>query len=505
MASWRENKLWKEQKRFIFATAIIGFFLPIIVLFLKIFIVISFPVTRHFVLPALFLGYVFIKSIERGDSFLDTLRDYCTFVPFDYVERESLLEKRFNATYALILINVVIHYGLVLLGPQARSEAELNLAFLPLRFHPWNFVFSPLAHMFLHADAGHLWGNMFFLWVFGLVLERRIGWKRLLTIYLLSGVVAALISAYLYIALFASWSTGLGASGAISGLVGAFALRLFYKRMVFPLPILGLLSGLMGLHLKVRMNSLMLIMFYFFYDFIGGLMQLAGVDSGIGFLDHLAGTFFGMYLASRMKFQDAAVEEMMLERAETAIDETGDNQQAERLLELLLEKNPDRVEALVLLARLKNRSQPSEEGKWLYLKAMDILIEKEPEKAAGVFAEYFGCYREPLAPDRQYRLTGALEKIGKASLAARALELLVDDPETPDIWRPRLLYRAARILEKLEFFEAACFRYEQLLEKYPDFPEADQVRQKLEKLKTVHGDTTWSSLVRKKSDTLPVP
>ncbi|RFT14960.1 MAG: Rhomboid family protein [Candidatus Saccharicenans subterraneus] len=503
MASWRENKLWKEQKRFIITTAIIGFFLPIIILFLKIIVVFSF--TRYFVIPTLFLGYVMIKSIERGDSFLDTLRDYCTFVTFDYVERESLLEKRFNATYALILINVAIHYGLELLGPQARSEAVLNLAFLPLRLHPWNLLLGPLTNIFLHADAEHLWGNMFFLWVFGLVLERRIGWKRLLAIYLISGVVGSLISAYLDIALFASWSTGIGASGAISGLIGAFALRLFYKRMVFPLPILGVVSGLMGFSLKVRMNSLMLIMFYFFHDFMGGLMQLAGVDIGIGFLDHLGGTFFGMYLASRMKFQDAAVEEMMLERAETAIDESGDNQQAERLLELLLEKNPDRVEALVLLARLKNRSRPSEEGKWLYLKAMDLLIEKEPEKAAQVFAEYFGCYREPLEPDRQYRLTGALEKIGKASLAARALELLVDDPETPEIWRPRLLYRAAQILEKLEFFEGACFRYEQLLEKYPDFPEVDKVRQKLEKLKTVHGDTTWSSFVRKKSDTMPVP
>lgn len=505
MASWRENKLWKEQKRFIITTAIIGFFLPVIVLFLKLIIAISFPITRHFILPALFLGYVFIKSIERGDSFLDTLRDYCTFVPFDYVERESLLEKRFNATYALILINVAIHYGLELLGPKARLNAVLNLAFLPLRFNPWNFVLSPLAHIFLHADAEHLWGNMFFLWVFGLVLERRIGWKRLLTIYLLSGMVASLISAYLNIALFASWSTGLGASGAISGLVGAFALRLFYKRMVFPLPILGLLSVLMGFHLKVRMNSLMVIMFYFFYDFIGSLLQLAGEDLEIGFLSHVSGMFFGMYLASRMKFQDAAVEEMMLDRAETAIDEKGDNQKAERLLELLLEKNPDRLEGLVLLARLKNRPNPSDEGKRLYLKAMGILIDREPEKAAEVFAEYFGCYREPLEPEQQYRLAGALEKIGKASLASRALELLADDPETPEVWRPRLLYRAAQILEKLEFFEGACFRYEQLLEKYPDFPEADKVRQKLEKLKTVHGDTTWSSFVRKKSDTLPVP
>ncbi|MCX8159986.1 MAG: rhomboid family intramembrane serine protease [Candidatus Saccharicenans sp.] len=178
-------------------------------------------------LPALFLGYVLIKSIERSDSFLETLRDYCTFAPFDYVEREGLLERKFNATYALILVNVIIHYGIELLGPQAWVAATTNLAFLPLRFQLWNFVLSPLAHMFLHAEAEHLWGNMFFLWIFGLVLERSIGWKKLLRIYLLSGLIADLVPAYLKILMFEDWSVGIGASGAISGLVGAFALRLF--------------------------------------------------------------------------------------------------------------------------------------------------------------------------------------------------------------------------------------------------------------------------------------
>ncbi|MCX8159985.1 MAG: hypothetical protein N3G18_03510 [Candidatus Saccharicenans sp.] len=135
---------------------------------------------------------------------------------------------------------------------------------------------------------------------------------------------------------------------------------------------LGLLSGLMGLNLKVRMNSIMVIMFYFFYDFLGSLFQLAGLDLKVGYLAHVSGMFFGMYLASRMKFHDQAIEEMMLERAAAAIDEAGDNQQAEQLLQYLLEKNPARVEALVLMARLKSRSAPSEEGKGLYLKALGI-------------------------------------------------------------------------------------------------------------------------------------
>ncbi|MCX8159984.1 MAG: hypothetical protein N3G18_03505 [Candidatus Saccharicenans sp.] len=102
-------------------------------------------------------------------------------------------------------------------------------------------------------------------------------------------------------------------------------------------------------------------------------------------------------------------------------------------------------------------------------------------------------------------MTEALEKIGKAGLAARALELLADHPETPEAWRPRILYRAALILEKLEFYEGACFRYEQLLQKYPGFSEAEKVGRQLDRLRTVRSDPTWSSFVRKKKTKLSSP
>ncbi len=500
MESWRENKLWKQQKIYIVTTVVVGFFLPLFLFFLNEFLFLSFGVLRYIILPALFFLFVAFKSIEKGDTFWETFKNYCTFVPFDYLEKESLLEKKFNATYALILINVIIHYGTDLFWD--REIVASYFSFLPEKLHFWNLIISPISSMFIHGDAEHLWNNVFFLWIFGLVLERRIGWKKFLYVYFFTGLVSALVPTYLSIVLFENWYSAIGASGAISGLIGAFAFRLFYKRMVFPIPVLGLVSILFGLNLKVRMNSLMVIMFYFFFDFAGSLLQLSGMELGVDYLGHLSGMLFGMYLASRMKLHDAAIEEMMLERARTAIDQKGDNQMAEGLLNLLLEKNPDRVEGLILLARLKDRFGPGDEGQKLYLKAIEILINRDVEKAAEVFTEYFGIHRKPLEPAKQYQLTEVLEKTGRASLAARALEMLADDPATSEAWRPRILYRAARILERLEFYEAACYRYEQLLEKYPDFHAAETIRQKLEKLKTVKSELTWMSYVRKKQNNL---
>ncbi|MCR4395239.1 MAG: rhomboid family intramembrane serine protease [Candidatus Saccharicenans sp.] len=502
MPHWRQDKLWRQQKRFIISSAVIGFFLPLLIALFFELIITTFGIWRYFVLPSIFLFFVVIKSVETGQGFWSTLRDYCTFVPVDYVEKESLLEKNFNATYALILANVFIHYGIELFGPQARESISSYFACLPSQFHWWNAILSPLTSMFIHADSEHLWGNMVFLWIFGLVLERRIGWKKFLTIYFLTGLVSSIVPPYLSIVLLQKWWSGIGASGAISGLMGAFAFRLFYKRMVFPIPLLGILSYLFGLNLKVRMNSLMVIMSYFFYNFLGSLFQLSGEDLGIAYLSHLSGMLFGMYLGSRMKFQDEAKEEMMLERAQAAIDEKGHNQQTERLFELLLEKNPHRVEALVFLAQLKNRFGPVEEGKILYLRAIDLLIDKEPETAAEIFAEYFGHYRQPLEAAKQYKLTDALEKIGKVSLAARALEMLADEPNTPEAWRSRILYRAARILKRLEFYEAACYRYQQLLEEYPDFKEAQKVKFRLERLKQAREEHTWTAFIQKKKGAL---
>lgn len=55
-------------------------------------------------------------------------------------------------------------------------------------------------------------------------------------------------------------------------------------------------------------------------------------------------------------------------------------------------------------------------------------------------------------------------------MAARALEAIGDNPSTPARWAERSLFKLAKFLEELELREAAIFRYEQLLERFPDFP-----------------------------------
>jgi len=78
---------------------------------------------------------------------------------------------------------------------------------------PWRFITS----IFLHGSLQHLLGNMFALLFFGFILEKTIGSNRFLGIYLISGILANLIAINFY-------SSSLGASGAIMGMIGALTI-----------------------------------------------------------------------------------------------------------------------------------------------------------------------------------------------------------------------------------------------------------------------------------------
>ena len=96
---------------------------------------------------------------------------------------------------------------------------------------------TAVTHMFMHGGFGHLIGNMVFLILLGLLLEGALGAGRFLLLYLLSGLGAAVVSLSLH------WGTptgGIGASGAIAGLMGLFAViygmrrvRFFYWALVY--------------------------------------------------------------------------------------------------------------------------------------------------------------------------------------------------------------------------------------------------------------------------------
>jgi len=110
---------------------------------------------------------------------------------------------------ALILVGIaVIIYSLQPFLPMQ----ELVLKSSEVVQKPW-MIFT---HIFLHGSPSHLLGNMFALGLFGSILERLIGWKRFLLVFFIGGLVSSLGDVFFY-------SSTLGASGAVFGVLGALA------------------------------------------------------------------------------------------------------------------------------------------------------------------------------------------------------------------------------------------------------------------------------------------
>ena len=141
--------------------------------------------------------------------------------------------------------------------------------------------------MFLHGSWMHLLGNMWFLWLFGNNVEDSMTRPRYVGFYLLAGVGAALAQV---IADPASEVPMVGASGAISGVMGAY-LVLFPRVRVYTMVPLGFFLQQMALPAWV------MLIYWTFLQFAGGIMSAASEQGGgVAFWAHIGGFVAGVVL-----------------------------------------------------------------------------------------------------------------------------------------------------------------------------------------------------------------
>ena len=130
-------------------------------------------------------------------------------------------------------------------------------------FEFWRFV----SGIFLHGSVGHLLYNMFALGLFGFMLEKLIGSKRFLLVFFVSGIVANMISVNFY-------SSSLGASGAIMGIIGALAL-------IKPMMMVWAFGVIMPMFIAAILWVIGDVIGIFIPDGVGNIAHLSGVGVGI--------------------------------------------------------------------------------------------------------------------------------------------------------------------------------------------------------------------------------
>lgn len=199
-------------------------------------------------------------------------------------------------TVALLAAIAAVFLWQVSLDPADYNRAIFSFGVIPavlfghLRMPPEFVVVPPVAtvltSMFLHGGWLHLAGNMLYLWVFGPRIEDRMGRIRFLWFYLACGVVAALAQALPAPEVMAPM---IGASGAISGVLGAYLL-LFPRTQVRVLVPLGFMLTV------VRLPALWVLGLWFGIQLLSSLWATPG-EGGIAFRAHLGGFVAGLAAA----------------------------------------------------------------------------------------------------------------------------------------------------------------------------------------------------------------
>lgn len=131
-------------------------------------------------------------------------------------------------TYAFSLVPREVTTGVDLTAPTVIQDAFGRRGVIPQFATPLPVYFNFLTSMFMHGNVAHIFGNMLFLWIFGDNLENLLGHIRYAFFYLLCGFGAALAQVVMDPS---SAIPMLGASGAISGVLGGYVL-LFPQRQV---------------------------------------------------------------------------------------------------------------------------------------------------------------------------------------------------------------------------------------------------------------------------------
>lgn len=152
-------------------------------------------------------------------------------------------------------------------------------------------VMTLVTSMFLHGGWMHLIGNMLYLWVFGNNIEDAMGHGRFIVFYLACGILAALSHA---ITDFTSQIPMVGASGAISGVLGAYVLLFPRAHVLVLIPGIGMTRVAAGFVLGM----------WFVTQLISSGMSRGATGGGVAFFAHIGGFVAGMSLIGLFKRSD---------------------------------------------------------------------------------------------------------------------------------------------------------------------------------------------------------
>lgn len=204
-------------------------------------------------------------------------------------------------TFTLIVLNIAVFVYELTLGMTGGEAFLAAFALIPKQlFYPDSATGSSIpatvtlfTSMFLHGGWLHIAGNMLYLWIFGNNVEDATGRVRFIIFYVLCGLIAAFTFAFMNRS---SLTPMIGASGAISGVLGAYVL-LYPRARVVTLVLVGFFIR------TVEVPALIVLGFWFLLQFLSSLFASVSAG-GVAWHAHIAGFVAGMALIGLFKRRD---------------------------------------------------------------------------------------------------------------------------------------------------------------------------------------------------------
>lgn len=219
----------------------------------------SFPVVNIGLIVANILVFVFAQGIGQNEAFT---------MAFSTVPAEILSGK-----------DIVSEDHVV----QVRDETGVHEVLVPgLKPTPGSVYLTLLTSMFMHGGIAHLLGNLWFLWIFGDNIENDLGKVRYLAFYLVCGFLASMTHVLLNAN---SQIPSLGASGAISGVMGGYLVMHANRRVT-----------VLMFRFVTQVPGYVAVGLWFVFQVISGLGLLGGADQGVAFGAHIGGFIAGAAL-----------------------------------------------------------------------------------------------------------------------------------------------------------------------------------------------------------------
>ncbi|MFO7649718.1 MAG: rhomboid family intramembrane serine protease [bacterium] len=206
-------------------------------------------------------------------------------------------ERRPWATYSLVAFCAVV-YGLQFFGDASGRLADAafirEYGMIPADVVAGRNLWTLVTSMFLHGGLFHFLGNMLYLWIFGDNVEDAFGHVGYLAVYLVTGLAGSLLQ---IAAAPSSTIPTIGASGAISGVMGAYFILFPRARVLTLVPIFFFLRF-------IYLPAPLLLGFWILFQVLNGCSSAPG-SGGVAYFAHIggfaAGALFGLLARKRVR------------------------------------------------------------------------------------------------------------------------------------------------------------------------------------------------------------